>query len=66
MERVKRGLRWISEVQPAWQGTGILGEAWYVRDGKVISVVSQPHVATQLVFYLTALEAYGRARYRPG
>jgi hypothetical protein len=61
MERVKHGLRWISEVQAAWQGTGILGEAWYVRDGRVISVVSQPHVATQLVFYLTALEAYGRA-----
>jgi hypothetical protein len=66
LARVKRGLLWIARVQAAWQGTGILGESWYVRDGRVISVVSQPHVWEQVLFYLTAVEAYGRAPYRPG
>jgi hypothetical protein len=66
MGRVKRGLRWIANVQAAWQGTGILGEAWYVRDGRVISVVSQPHVWEQVLFYLASVEAYGGRRYRAG
>ena len=66
LERVKRGLRWIAEVQAAWQGTGILGEAWYVRDNRVISVVSQPHVWEQVIFYLAAVDAYGSRPYRAG
>lgn len=63
---VKRGLRWIAEKQIAWQETGIMGEAWYVRDGEVISVVSQPHVWEQVLVYLASLDAYGRSRYRAG
>ncbi|HWH44248.1 MAG TPA: hypothetical protein VNT32_05920 [Thermoleophilaceae bacterium] len=63
---VKRGLRWIAEEQVAWQETGIMGEAWYVRDGEVISVVSQPHVWEQVLVYLAAIDAYGRSRYRAG
>ena len=55
LTRVKRGLGWIAGVQAAWQGTGILGECWYVRDGRVISIVSQPHVWEQVLFYLAAL-----------
>jgi hypothetical protein len=66
LERVKRGLRWIAEVQGGWQRTGILGEAWYVRDGRVISVVSQPHVWNQILLYMAAAEAYGGTRYRAG
>lgn len=65
MGRVKRGLRWISEVQAAYQGTGILGESWYVRDGEVISVVAQPHVWEQALVYLAALKAYGKSDYEP-
>lgn len=66
MARVKRGLDWIADVQARWQGTGVLGEVWYVRDGRVISVVSQPHVWEQVLFYLASVEAYGARRYRPG
>lgn len=66
MGRVKRGLRWIAGVQAGYQRTGILGEIWYARDGEVRSVLSQPHVWEQVLFYLAAIEAYGRAPYRPG
>ena len=66
MERVKRGLRWIADVQAGWQRTGILGEVWYVREGRVISVVSQPHVWEQALFYLAAVKAYRGARFRAG
>ncbi len=67
LARVKRGLKWIAGAQADYQGgTGILGEAWYVRDGRIFSVVSQPHVWAQVLFYLAAVEAYGRAPYRTG
>jgi glucoamylase len=66
IRRVKRGLEWIADVQAAYQGTGILGETWYVRDGRVFSLVAQPHIWEQVLFYLAALEAYGRAPYRAG
>jgi hypothetical protein len=59
LDRVKVGLRWIADVEAGWQGTGILGESWYVRDGRVISVVSQPHTWEHVLFYLAALETYG-------
>jgi hypothetical protein len=65
IERVKRGLEWIAGVQARAQRTGILGEAWYVRDGKLLSVVSQPHVWEQVLVYLAALKAYGERDYRP-
>lgn len=63
---VERGLRWIAEVQAGYQQTGILGEAWYARDGRVFSVVGQPHVWEQVLFYLAALETCGREPYAPG
>lgn len=66
LHRVKRGLEWIADVQAGYQNTGILGESWYVRDGRVISVVSQPHVWEQILFYLAAIEAYGHSPYLPG
>jgi hypothetical protein len=65
LAHVKHGLRWIAGVE-AWPGTGILGEAWYLRDGRVLSVPSQPHIEQQSQFYLTSVEAYGRGRYRAG
>lgn len=61
LERVKRGLRWIAEVQASYQDTGILGETWRVDRGSVISVVSQPHVWAQVLFYLAAIKAYGKS-----
>jgi len=65
MDRVKRGLDGSPEIQVAWQDTGIMGESWYVRDGEVISVVSQPPVWEQVLVYLAAIEAYGRSAYEP-
>ncbi len=56
----------FEEVQAAAQETGILGETWQVRDGRIASIVSQPHVWEQVLFYLAALEAYGREPYHPG
>lgn len=66
LERVRGGLRWIADVQAGYQETGILGEAWYLRHGRVASVVAQPHVWAQALFYLAAIESYGSAPYRPG
>ena len=65
LARVKRGLRWIAGVE-AWRGTGILGEAWYLRGDRVISVPSQPHIQQQCSFYLTSVKAWGGSRYRAG
>lgn len=63
LDRVRRGLRWIAGVQAATRDTGILGESWTVRDGELLTFVSQPHVWEQIYFYLAALEAYGRKDY---
>jgi hypothetical protein len=66
LSQVKRGLRWIAGVQAAAQGTGILGEIWYVHDGRLLSVISQPHVWEQVLFHLAAVKAYGGRRYKAG
>ncbi len=65
LRRVKRGLEWIAEVEAGWQKTGILGEFWQVRDGKVISAPAQPHAWEETLFYLTSIKAYGTERYHP-
>ncbi len=64
MARVKRGLRWVAETAST-DRTGLLGEAWmrYPQDDSpVVTMVSQPHVSQHALFYLAALEAYGRDR----
>ena len=67
LARVRHGLRWIADVEAAWQPTGILGECWFVRDGgRMISVPSQPHIWEQCLFYLASVEAWGGDRYRAG
>jgi hypothetical protein len=66
MARVKRGLAWMADVLAAGQETGVIGESWTVRDGEVFSYVAQPHVWEHTLFYLAAIEAYGRAPYRAG
>lgn len=63
--RLKRGLKWIANVQAATLNTGILGESWQVRDGRVATYIAQPHVWEQILFYLSALETYGRTPYQP-
>ena len=40
-------------------GTHLLGESWVVRDGRVTTVVSQPHVWEMTLFTMAALEAWG-------
>ena len=66
LANVRRGLRWIADVEAAWQPTGILGECWFVRNGRMISVPSQPHIWEQSLFYLASLEAWGASPYRAG
>ncbi|MCC7078494.1 MAG: hypothetical protein IT198_15330 [Acidimicrobiia bacterium] len=55
--RVRAGLAWLAtaDVTP---GTGLTGEAWYVRDGSVVTAVAPPHVWGMSLFYLTSLTAY--------
>ncbi|MDP9066947.1 MAG: hypothetical protein M3N53_01185 [Actinomycetota bacterium] len=67
LRRVKRGLRWVAEV-PTTDETGILGEAWmrYPKPtSKIVTMVSQPHVWNQAMFYLAAVKAYGGERWSP-
>ena len=55
-------------VAPTWPSFSVARCPTYlgVRGGRVISVVSQPHVWEQSLFYLTSIEAYGRAAYSAG
>jgi hypothetical protein len=55
---VRRGLEWIAQVE-ATPGTHLLGESWVVRDGRVTTVVSQPHIWEMTLFTMAALEAWG-------
>lgn len=57
MEEVREGLRWLAG-EHAQPGTHVMGEAWAVADGEVISVVSMPHAWEQVLFYLASLEAW--------
>ncbi|MFC4359146.1 hypothetical protein ACFO0N_14460 [Halobium salinum] len=57
MARVCEGVRWIAH-EHATSDTHVLGEGWLLEDGDVVSVVSQPHTFTGLLFYYAALEAF--------
>lgn len=62
---VRRGLQWVADVAASGR-TGILGEAWMRYPpprGPYTTMVSQPHVPQQTMFYLAALKAFGKARY---
>jgi GH15 family glucan-1,4-alpha-glucosidase len=62
LRRVRTGLRWVADV-PTTDATLLLGEGWVRRRGQVVTVSGQPHVPTHAMFYLAALEAYGKERY---
>lgn len=56
-DRVRAGLRWVA-TEHAEPDTRVMGEEWLLRDGDIVSGVSQPHVWEQVLFYLAALEAW--------
>ncbi|MDQ4125972.1 MAG: hypothetical protein M3134_10300, partial [Actinomycetota bacterium] len=62
LERVRRGLEWVARV-PSSDGTHVLGERWVKRKGRVITISGQPHVPTHAMFYIAALQAFGKERY---
>lgn len=65
--QLKRALRWMAEV-PTTDETGLLGEAWMRypgRNGKITTMVSQPSVWHQAIFYLAAAKVYGTEAWRP-
>lgn len=65
MKKVRAGLRWVAR-GPTTDRTDLLGEAWMVyppEDGRVTTMVSQPHAPSHAMFYLAALKAWGAARY---
>ena len=67
LKRVKRALRWVASV-PTTNATGLLGEAWMHHpreNSSVVTMVSQPHVWNQAMFYLAAVKAYGSERWAP-
>jgi hypothetical protein len=63
---LKEGLRWVARV-PTTNETGLLGEAWMrypTAESSIKTMVSQPHVWEQVLFYLAALKVYGKQPYR--
>jgi hypothetical protein len=65
--KLKRAIRWMAEV-PTTDSTGILGEAWMKypgKNGKITTMVAQPNVWHQAMFYLAATKVYGLERWRP-
>jgi len=67
VRQLKRGLRWMAEV-PTTDGTGLLGEAWMkfpTDSGKITTMVAQPNVWHQAIFYLAATKVYGTEAWRP-
>ena len=64
---VKKGLKWVASV-PTTEGTGVLGEAWMrypSESSPVQTMVGQPHVWGQAMFYLAAVKAYGATAWSP-
>ena len=59
---MRRGLRWVAEV-PTTDSTGLLGEHWMVRNKRVVTTMSQPHVWSHAMFYLGSLKAFGSRSY---
>jgi hypothetical protein len=62
MRNLERGLTWLAK-ERVTKGTGLLGGAWRVRKGRVEIMRSQPHVWHHAMFYLAALETYGKRAY---
>jgi hypothetical protein len=63
--KVRRGLEWVASV-PTTDGTGLLGEAWMVyppENGRITTMLAQPHSPSHAMFYLAALKAYGARSY---
>jgi hypothetical protein len=57
LDQVREGLKWV-EKRHATSDTHVMGEVWTVEDGEVRSIVSQPHLWEQSLFYVAALEAW--------
>ena len=65
--QLKRAVRWMAQV-PTTDRTGILGEAWMKypgKNGKITTMVAQPNVWHQAMFYLAATKVYGLERWSP-
>lgn len=60
MAQLADGLRWIAHTQ-ATADTGLLGENWIVRDGRVKTITAIPQLWQHALFYLAALEVHGEA-----
>ncbi len=60
MQRLKDGLHWIAHTQ-ATADTGLLGENWIVRDGRVKTITAIPQLWQHALFYLAAIEVHGPA-----
>jgi hypothetical protein len=66
MKLLKEALVWLA-TEPTTNDTGILGEAWMRfpnDDSEIVTMVSQPHVPQQILFYLAALKVYGKTPYK--
>jgi GH15 family glucan-1,4-alpha-glucosidase len=60
--RLREGLRWVA-TKPTTPGTRLLGGAWMIypseEEGEMTTMLSQPHVWSQAMFYLAAIQTYG-------
>jgi GH15 family glucan-1,4-alpha-glucosidase len=62
IRKVKRALAWLASSRVT-RSTGLLGGAWRVRNGRVEIMRSQAHAWHHAMFYLAALETYGKRPY---
>ena len=57
MARVQRGLTWVAH-HHATPDTHVMGEVWIREGGRIVSIVSQPHLWEQVLFYLASVRAW--------
>lgn len=65
-KKLRRALEWIAAILTT-DGTRILGGAWSTypdEKGPITTMLSQPHVWNQAMFYLAALKTYGAEEWR--
>jgi GH15 family glucan-1,4-alpha-glucosidase len=57
--KLTNALRWIARMATTDE-THLLGEAWRAVDGRVFTLSAQPHAWSHALFYLAAVDTYGK------
>ena len=60
---MQQGVAWQARVPIT--DTGHFGEAWKVKQGRVITLEDMPHIWHHALFYAAAVEAFGPSKIAP-